>query len=395
MIFSAVSSHGLKSCPAPLEKYRTAILSVLLAALACPFTATAQSVSDSSGGIPIAGPGVQPQLGFACCDKGIEAMQELFADPHVVAELAGLHAEVAVQIADFSPERAAIVEKLNQAGISVVAWLVLAPQDGFYLDADDAGAAAARVAAFEKWTQENHLHWEAVGLDIEPDFNQLAALRNHRLRLLEMLLLRSLNTKRMTQATQAYSSLIRQLQGQGFRVQTYQMPYLPAERDVGTTLIDRMLGTVDVRGNDEYLMLYSSYARQVGAAIIWSLGRGAQGISIGVTDGGTPGTGTGALDWNEFSRDLIVASHFTKQIGVYNLEGCVHQGFLPRIETMDWNQSVVISAASIARARRLGLLMRTVLWIASRLPWLLAAALLLITWWIVRRRVRKKRALTA
>jgi hypothetical protein len=395
MIFSAVSSHGPKSSPKPFGKYRTAILSVLLVALACPFTATAEWASDPSGGIRIAGPGVQPQLGFACCDKGIDAMQELFADPDVIAELADLHAEVAVQVADFSPQRAAIVARLNQAGISVVAWLVLAPQDGFYLDADDAGAAAARVAAFEKWTRENHLHWDAVGFDIEPDFNQLAALRNHRLRLLGMLLLRSLNMKRMTQARQAYSSLIHQLQGQGFRVQTYQMPYLPAERDVGTALIDRMLGTVDVRGNDEYLMLYSSYARQVGAAIIWSLGRGAQGISIGVTDGGTPGSGMGALDWNEFSRDLIVASHFTRQIGVYNLEGCVHQGFLRRLETMDWNQSVVISAASIARAKRLGLVIRTVLWIVSRLPWLLTAALLLITWWIVHRRIGKKRAVTA
>jgi hypothetical protein len=395
MIFSGVNSHSHESPGKPFGRYRMAILSGLLAALACPVLATAAWASDSSSGIRIAGPGVQPQLGFACCDKGIAAMQELFADPDVIAELAGLHAEVAVQIADFSPERAAIVARLNQAGISVVAWLVLAPQDGFYLSAGNAGAAAARAEAFEQWTQVNHLHWDAVGLDIEPDFNQLAALRNHRLRLFEMLLLRSLNTEKMAQATQAYSSLIRQLQGQGFRVQTYQMPYLPAERDVGTALIDRMLGTVDVRGNEEYLMLYSSYARQVGAGIIWSLGRGAQGISIGVTDGGIPGTGTGALDWDEFSRDLIVASHFTKQIGVYNLEGCVHQGFLPRLESMDWNQSVVLPAASIARARHLGLVIRAVLWIASRLPWLLTAALLLIAWWIARRRVRKKRAVTA
>ena len=146
MIFSRVSSHGLESSPKPFGKYRAAILSVLLAALVCPVTATTESAGDSSSGIRVAGPGVQPQLGFACCDKGIKAMQELFADSHVVAELAGLHAEVAVQIADFSPERAAIVEKLNQAGISVVAWLVLAPQDGFYLNADNAGAAAARVA---------------------------------------------------------------------------------------------------------------------------------------------------------------------------------------------------------------------------------------------------------
>jgi len=58
--------------------------------------------------------------------------------------------------------------------------------------------------------------------------------------------------------------------------------------------------------------------------MIWSLGRGAQGISLGSTDGETPpGVGSGPLDWNEFSRDLIVASHYSRRVGVYDLEGLV------------------------------------------------------------------------
>ncbi len=391
MILPGASSRGGETWTRRMAKCWAATLALLLAAAACQRAAAPARAMDSSGGVRVAGPGVQPKLGFACCDKGIKAMQDLFADPSVLADLASLHAEVAVQIADFSPQRAGIVQQLNRAGIGAVAWLVLAPQDGFYMNADNAAAAAARVTAFEQWTQENHLRWDAVGLDIEPDFGQLSALSKHRLRLYGTLLRRSLNMKRMTRAEQAYSSLIRELQAQGFRVQTYQMPYLPAERRVGTTLIDRMLGTVDVRGNDEYLMIYSSYARQGGAGMIWALGRGAQGISIGVTDGdSTPGIGNGPLDWNEFSRDLIVASHFTQQIGVYNLEGCVRQGFLRRLLTMNWGQSVVIPPASIGRAERLGLIVRSVLWMVSRLPWLAAAVLLLLAGLIVWRRSRMK-----
>src|SRR5215467_6905792 len=124
--------------------------------------------------------------------------------------------------------------------------------------------------------------------------------------------------------------------------------------------------------------------------MIWSLGRSAQGISIGSTDGeGRPGIGSGPLNWDEFSRDLIVASHFSKHIGVYNLEGCVHQGFLPRLEAMDWNQSVLIPEISVRRAERMGLILRAVLWIGSHAFYLISATLALFGWLSWRWRVRK------
>jgi hypothetical protein len=346
--------------------------------------------ADSS--IEIAGPGSRPYIGFACCDKGIAAMQSLFADPAVLANLVQLHAGVAVEIADFSPERAAIVRQLAQAGIPVTAWIVLAPEQGFYINASNAPAAAERVAQFEQWTTDNHLRWAAVGLDIEPDFGQLAALKSHRWRLFTTLLSQALDSARIVRAQQAYTSIVQGLQSHGFVVQTYLMPYVPAERDVHVNLIDRMLGTVDVRGDREYLMVYTSYAHQAGAAMVWSLGRNELGITVGVTDGdGTPGTANGPLDWNEFSRDLLVAGHYTRNIGVYNLEGCVRQGFLPRLLTMNWSQSVVIPAASISHAERLGFVLRTVLWTAAHLIWFITAAILLLAWLIAWRRNRRRR----
>jgi len=347
-------------------------------------------------GIRVQGPGSSPDIGFACCDKGVEEMQSLFADRNVIPSLNELHAEVAVAILDFAPERTAVVRRLNQAGIRVIAWIMLPKEEGYYLNADNSPAAMARIAAFEKWTAENRLKWAAVGLDIEPNFAELAALKTHRWHLIITLIRRSLDGTRIERARTEYSRLIAELQSRGYAVQTYQMPYLPAEHSVRSTLLDRLFGTVDVHGNEEYLMLYTNVARPIGAAMIWSLGRGAQGIAVGSTDGETPpGVGSGPLDWDEFSRDLIVASHYSRQLGVYDLEGCVHQGFLPRLKTMDWNKSVVIPAESVRRAEHLGLILRAVLWTSSHILYLIGATLALCAWFVWRRRVRKKKRIIA
>ena len=62
---------------------------------------------ETSAGVRVQGPGSPPQPGFACCEHGIAQMQALFADPSVIPALKDLHAEVAVPVADFAPERAA------------------------------------------------------------------------------------------------------------------------------------------------------------------------------------------------------------------------------------------------------------------------------------------------
>ena len=368
----------------------------LLFSFMCHSAVLMAVVAQGPAGIRVQGPGSSPEIGFACCDKGVEEMQSLFVDRNLFVSLNELHAEVAVAILDFAPERSALVRRLNQAGIRVTAWIMLPKEEGYYLNADNFPAAMARIAAFEEWTTENGLKWAAVGLDIEPNFAELAALKTHRWQLITTLIRRSMDGQRIERARMEYSRLISELQSQGYVVQTYQMPYLPAERSVHSTLLDRLFGTIDVRGNEEYLMLYTNVARPIGAAMIWSLGRGAQGISVGSTDGETPpGVGSGLLDWDEFSRDLIVASHYSRQLGVYDLEGCVRQGFLPRLKTMDWSKSVVIPAESVRRAERLGLILRTVLWTSSHILYLISGTLAFCAWLVWRRRIRKKKKIIA
>jgi len=363
-----------------------------LFACLCGLLAAPLSRASSPDAISVQGSGTQPQLGFACCDQGIAQMQEMFAHPDVVADLKSLHAQVAVAIADFSPERAKIVRMLNQQRIPVIAAVMLQTKDGPYFNADDVAEAPAQIAAFEKWTQDNGLRWAAVGIDIEPNFGELAALKNHPWRLVTTIVPNAFDSERMQRVQEAYSALIQQIQSQGYPVETYTLPYGPVEQMVRTTVVDRMLGTVDVKGDENDLMIYTSYARPVGSAIILDLGPNAQGIIVGITDGPPPaGSGFGPLDWDEFSSDLIVASHLTHHVGVYNLEGCVQQGFLPRLRTLDWGRTLVIPAASVSRAHRHVRAFEIALWTLAHLLYFIAAIFLFTIWLFWRWRLRRHR----
>jgi hypothetical protein len=364
------------------------LLRTMLFAGVCHFVAACALASTPSAGIQVQGPGVAPQLMFACCDRGIGEMQSVLTNTDVIANLKSLHAGLAVAIVDFTPDRAQLVRRLNRDGIPVIASLSMPPEQGSYFNAENAPEAAARFAAFDVWSREQGLRWDGVGLDIEPNFSEMASLRGHWWRLFTTFLRRAVDFQRMRHAQRVYSALIANIRSRGYFVLTYQLPYLPVERKANSSLLDRMLGTVDVRGDQEVLMLYTSYAGPAGAAIIWDFGPDAQSIAICCTDG-DPAANPAVLDWSRFSRDLIVAGHFSHVVGVYNLEGCVHQGFLPRLETMNWSQSVTIPAVAIRSANQHLRMLRLVLWISSHLLYfvfVLLLAIALIGW---RSRIRK------
>ncbi|MFZ1015778.1 MAG: hypothetical protein WAN28_20705 [Terracidiphilus sp.] len=365
---------------------------VLVSVLIVPALSSSAAL-DVSDTLRVQGSGTAPQLGFACCDQGIDKAQALFADPTVSPALQALHAEVAVALTDLSPARAALVQKLNQSAIPAVAWIILPADQGYYINADTAPQTAARIAAFEHWTRDNHLRWAAVGLDIEPNFGELSAFKGHPGRLVAAMLHRSFDTARIVRAKALFSALIARLHSDGYTVQTYILPYQPAERRVHSTLLDRLLGTVDVRGDQEFLMIYTSFAPPaVRPGAVWALGPQAHFIALGSTLGdGQPGSLGGPLDWSDFSRDLLVASHFSRIIAIYDLEGCVRQGFLPRIQSIDWSQSVLLPAVSLHHAsERLNIFLPALIFVASNILYILLAVLLLLIGLFIRRRQRSR-----
>ena len=337
---------------------------------------------------------IRPYLIFAC-DRQTKELESLIT-PELISDLKDLGAGIALSTEDFSPERAQVVRRLNAAGVPMTAWIALPKDQGYYVNVSAAPQTEARFAEFDKWTTDNGLKWEAVGLDIEPTLNEYSALMSHKGQLLSMALKRALDSGRVNRGREAYNALIRQMQSRGYKVQTYQLTFMADERNAHTTLLERIFGIVDVRGEQEVFMLYTSFVHQFGAAQIWQYAPSAQIIAVGST--ATSGDAAAdakypPLNWEEFSRDLIVAHHFSPIVGVYSLEGCVKQGFIPKLKTMDWTQPVVIPAESLHQAAKVANGIHAVLWLGSHLIYFVVAFLLLFIWlvrMIVRWRRRKR-----
>src|SRR6185369_4136728 len=120
----------------------------------------------------------RPQLIFAC-DRQTKELEALIT-PELISDLKELNAGIALSTEEFSPERAQVVRRLNAAGIPMTAWIALPKDQGYYVNASTAPQTAARFEEFDKWTKENGLQWEAVGLDIEPTLNEYSALMSHK-----------------------------------------------------------------------------------------------------------------------------------------------------------------------------------------------------------------------
>lgn len=361
------------------------VFAVSFLLLAVPWAVAIPSPAPlPDGSVQIAASGTPPQLVFAS-DIATEKLGTLFT-PSLIADLKDLHAGVALAISDFSPERAELVRKLTDAGVPVTAWLVLPKEQGYYFNVSNASEALIRYQGFQGWTAEQKLRWAAVGLDIEPKLDELQGSKWH---MGWTLLGRAFAGGRVEQADRVYASLVRKMQGDGHTVQTYQLMFLGDERRARSSVLQRTLGLVDVRGDDEALMLYTSFNHKAGAAMIWAYGPEAQTIAVG----STARSGMADLDarypplnWDEFSRDLLVASHYSpRMVGIYSLEGCVQQGFLPKLKTLRWDQTVTIPASQLKGLTHFRHFIAGVLWIVSHFWWIVAAILVAVLGFIYRR----------
>ena len=331
-----------------------------------------------------------PRLTFFCELDG-KPLQALFADPAVMEDLHALRAAVSLGLVDFGDERAKVVQRLNGAGIPVIAWQLLPKEQGYWFNIGNAPQAAERYAKFKHWTEQNGLVWDGVGLDIETDIRETRLLMVDRLRLAPLLLRRLCSMGQLRRAQKAYAALVTQIGADGFRVDSYQMPLIVDERSVGSTLIQRVFALVDLAVDREVLMLYSSFYRPLGAAILWSYGRGVQSVGLGVTGGGVEIPGVVQppfLSWDEFARDLRLAQRWTHDIHIFSLEGCVRQGFLRQLLALDWEGAVIVPSTRIVQVERLRTLLRMAL-LASIHPWLVSLGLISVLWLLGRRGRRK------
>jgi hypothetical protein len=335
----------------------------------------------------------QPRLTFFC-ELEAGALQALFADPSVIDDLVALQASVSLGILDLSPERATVVRRLNEAGIPVIAWQLLPEEQGYWFNLANAPQAAARYADFQAWTAEHDLWWAGVGIDIEPDIREVQQLMADKRRLGSTLLRRAFDNQRLRRAQAAYGALVARMRADGYRVDSYQFPFIVDERRVGASLLRRVAGLVDVPVDREVLMLYTSFLRPRGPGVLWSYAPDAGSIAVGSTGGGVQVGGIGdvpPLDWGEFSRDLRLARCWSDDIHVFSLEGCVRQGFLARLRDFDWHQPVAPPSEAAGQVEMMRRMLRAVLWLSAR-PLVLLVGLLAVLWLLshLRRALRCK-----
>ncbi len=313
-----------------------------------------------------------PKLTFACELESPE-LQALFSDQRLIDDLLALRAGVSLGLIDLSPERAAVVQQLNEAGIPVTAWLLLPKQQGYWFNLDNIPQAIARYADFKAWTADHALQWAGVGIDIEPDFNELQQLvQGDRGGLVALFAQRMWDSSRALDGRLAYGALVREMRSDGYEVTSYQFPFIVDERRAGAIVLQHVLGIVDVDVDRETLMLYTSFARPMGPGILNSYGVDADVIGVGSTGGGVEFTRSEPLTWEEFARDLRMAWRWTDDIFIFSLEGCVEQGFLSRLQDFDWEQPVDMPIAQIQQVDRLRALLRGMLWAGSHPAMILA-----------------------
>jgi hypothetical protein len=303
----------------------------------------------------------QPHLTFAC-ELDPERLTELFADGSVIGNLQALQARVIIMVSDLSDERAAVIKQLNQAGIPLVGVPLFPAEEGYYFTVENAPRAAARYQEWKAWSAQEQLRWDWVGLDIEPEARFYEQIMANPWRLPAMLLPRLRDHQAPSRAREAYAALVERIHQDGWQVENYQFPLIADERKTGSTLVQRLLGLVDVPTDREVWMLYNSFLRTLGPGILWSYGPEAEAIAVGTTGGGPDIPGhpqMPALGWEEFARDLRLARRWTDQIYVHSLEGCVWQGFLERLRGFDWSvtgpPSTTRAAAGIRRLLQAGL----------------------------------------
>ena len=322
-----------------------------------------------------------PHLTFFC-ELEAQALAAMFHDPRVPEQLSAIGASVSMALRDLSLERAGVVHALNQAGIPVIAWLVVPPEQGYYLNLDNASQAEAAYAGFKAWSAEHALQWGGVGLGIEPNLRDLDRLEQAPWETAVAWLRALPDAGRLRRGMAQYRDLLAQIRADGYLVESYVLPVIIDERWAGSTLVERLFGIMDLPADREVLVLYTTLWG--GAGALWSYGASCGGIAVGSTGGGIKNLP--ALSWAEVERDLLLAHCWTDDIYLFSLEGCVQQGYLERLHDFDWARTV---AAPFGPARQIEALragLRAVLWTSEHPAILLALPALLALMQLSRRR---------
>ncbi len=264
--------------------------------------------------------------------------------PVVITQLARLNAGVAMGLRDLSAARAEVVRQLNAANVPVTAWLLLSRDEGYFATHTNVEAVERAYARLLEWAREHQLHLTGLGLDFEPDLRELDELMARPGLTLARWLLRRGRGPVVEQARVSYQRLVERARGDGLRVETYQFPVIVDDRRAASQFWQRTMGALALEADREVAMVYTSLLGAAGPGLLEHWAPHCRAIAVGSTGGGIDPFPK--LSWAELERDLVVAARHAREVFIFSLDGCVEQGLLERLDSVEWERTVIRGPAS-------------------------------------------------
>ena len=280
-------------------------------------------------------PAQGPKLSFFNEQEGRE-LQRLFADSTLIPNLQELHAEIRMGMLDLSPERAEVLKKLNEAGIPVVAWLLLPREKGYWFHSGNSEEAFKRYQEVKNWAEDTGIAFSGIGIDLELDMAEIELFKTNKLKLFGRVIGRLYDKKGFLEAREKYEELIDLIRRDGYTIESYYIPVVRYETERGRTSLQQASRFMDLETDKDIPMLYTSFmGNPYGVLKALAIDENLDYVAIGSTGGGVDPS-LPSMTWDDLAYDLRLATQTAKEIHIFCLEASVEKGFLPRLLDFDY-----------------------------------------------------------
>jgi len=280
-----------------------------------------------------------PRLSFFNEQEG-QDLKELFSDSTLIPILKELHAEVRMGILDLSPERVEVIKRLNEAGIPVVAWLLLPKEKGYWFHSGNVEEAFERYYEVRNWAKDAGIDFSGIGIDLELDYHNLELFKTKPLKLFGKLIGRLYAKEEFLQAKVEYEKLINTIRNDGYVIESYYIPLVRYETERGQTALQQVSKFMDLKTDRDIPMLYTSFTgNPYGILKVLAIDENLKQVAIGSTGGGFDPT-MPSMTWEDLAYDLRLAARTASEIHVFCLEATVEKGYLQGL--IDFNFDVPV-----------------------------------------------------
>ena len=282
-----------------------------------------------------------------------QALVQLFKDTSVIENLQKLHAQVRMGILDLTDERAQVVKDLNNAGVPVVAWLLLPEEQGYWFNSGNGQEAIARYKEIKQWADNHKLQFSGIGLDLELDFNDAKLIRTHPWKLVAKIPARLFDKSEIEKGRKEYATLIRLIKADKYPVESYYASFIKDEVNLHQTAIQQVSKFLDIKTDKEIPMLYSSFMGNADGLIkIYGIDLKLNAVALGSTGGGVDTT-LPTLSYEQLVHDINVAAKQSTEIHIFSLEGCVSKGYLTKLVDYTYDSTVTLDPKQIKSVSKL------------------------------------------